>query len=75
MSNSEKYTYSVAWSEEDGEYVGLCAQFPYLSFLSPVPDAALAGVRESVAIALDMLAADGGNAPKTDRQKTKPVCV
>jgi predicted RNase H-like HicB family nuclease len=26
----DKYTYRVTWAEEDGEYVGLCAEFPSL---------------------------------------------
>lgn len=26
-----RYTYSVTWSDEDGEYVGLCTEFPSLS--------------------------------------------
>lgn len=27
----DHYTYRVNWSGEDGEYVGLCAEFPSLS--------------------------------------------
>jgi len=30
----DKYTYRVTWSEEDAEYVGLCAEFPSLSWLA-----------------------------------------
>ena len=26
----DHYTYRVTWSEEDQEYVGLCAEFPQL---------------------------------------------
>lgn len=26
----DHYTYRVTWSEEDGEYVGLCVEFPSL---------------------------------------------
>jgi predicted RNase H-like HicB family nuclease len=28
---NDRFTYRVTWSEEDGEYVGLCAEFPSLS--------------------------------------------
>ena len=28
------YTYRVTWSVEDNEYVGLCAEFPSLSWLA-----------------------------------------
>lgn len=45
----DKYTYRVTWSEEDGEYVGLCAEFPSISWLAATPDAALKGVRKVVA--------------------------
>ena len=44
----DKYTYRVTWSEEDGEYVGLCAEFPSLSWLADTQEAALAGIRKIV---------------------------
>ena len=34
----EKYTYRVIWSEEDQEFVGLCAEFPILSWLEEEQD-------------------------------------
>jgi len=64
MRKANNYTYSVVWSEEDGEYVGLCAEFPHLSFLDPDPAAALDGVRDSVAIALELFAEDGARPPR-----------
>ena len=42
---ADKYTYRVMWSEEDEEFVGLCAEFPSLSWLKPRPEAALKGIR------------------------------
>lgn len=39
------YTYSVTWSPEDAEHVGLCAEFPSLSWLAPTPGEALSGIR------------------------------
>jgi predicted HicB family RNase H-like nuclease len=44
----DRYTYRVTWSEEDNEYVGLCAEFPSLSWLEATPEAALSGVRSLV---------------------------
>ncbi|MFH1032276.1 MAG: toxin-antitoxin system HicB family antitoxin [Chloroflexota bacterium] len=44
----DKYTYRVTWSEEDGQYVGLCAEFPSLSWLADTQEAALAGIRDIV---------------------------
>lgn len=46
---NDRYTYRVTWSDDDGEYVGLCAEFPSLSWLAKTPEAALKGVRKVVA--------------------------
>ena len=43
-----KYTYRITWSEEDGEYIGLCAEFPSLSWLANTQEAALTGIRDTV---------------------------
>lgn len=56
--NVNHYTYRVTWSQEDGEHVGLCAEFPSLSWLAPTPEKALAGIRRVVAeVVADMQAA------------------
>jgi predicted RNase H-like HicB family nuclease len=44
----DRYTYRVTWSEEDNEHVGLCAEFPSLSWLEPTPESALTGIRSLV---------------------------
>ena len=44
----DPYTYRVTWSEEDNEYVGLCAEFPSLSWLEATPEEALKGIRAVV---------------------------
>lgn len=44
----DPYTYRVTWSEEDREYVGLCAEFPSLSWLEGTHEKALAGIRKLV---------------------------
>jgi len=46
---NDHYTYRVTWSEDDQEYVGLCAEFPSLSWLAASPEAALRGIRRVVA--------------------------
>ncbi len=43
---ADKYTYRVLWSEEDQEYVGLCAELPSLSWLERSQAAALRGIIE-----------------------------
>jgi predicted HicB family RNase H-like nuclease len=55
---NDRYTYRVTWSAEDREYIGLCAEFPSLSWLAPTPEAALKGIRETVAgVVADLKAA------------------
>ncbi|MCC9595219.1 MULTISPECIES: type II toxin-antitoxin system HicB family antitoxin [unclassified Rubrivivax] len=55
--NVDHYTWRVTWSAEDGEHVGLCAEFPSLSWLAASPEEALAGIRSVVADSVkDMLA-------------------
>ena len=51
----EHYTYRVTWSAEDGEFVGLCAEFPLLSWLATSQEGAFSGIRQVVAeIVADM---------------------
>ena len=38
----------MTWSTEDEEYVGLCAEFPSLSWLATTPEEAFSGIRELV---------------------------
>jgi len=40
----EHYTYRVIWSDEDKQFVGLCAEFPSLSWLASSPEEALRGI-------------------------------
>ena len=44
----DRYTYRVTWSEEDQEYVGLCAELPGLSWLDKSQEQALKGIRQLV---------------------------
>lgn len=48
----DHYTYRVTWSPEDGEHVGLCAEFSSISWLAPTPGAALDGIRQVVSDAI-----------------------
>ena len=45
---ADRYTYRVTWSEEDEEFVGLCAELPSLSWLERKPEKALLGIRKLV---------------------------
>jgi len=44
----DRYTYQVTWSEAGQEHVGLCAEFPSLSWLDPTPEGTLKGIRDLV---------------------------
>ena len=52
-------TYRTTWSSEDGEHVGLCAEFPSLSWLAATPERALAGIRQVVAGAVRDMETNG----------------
>jgi hypothetical protein len=56
MVNHRHYTYWVTWSEEDQEFVGLCAEFPSLSHLDADMEAALAGIVNLVEQVVDDMA-------------------
>jgi predicted HicB family RNase H-like nuclease len=52
---NDRYSYRVTWSEADQEYVGLCAEFPGVSWLASTHESALKGIRKLVAsIVADM---------------------
>ena len=44
----DHYTCRVTWSPEDGEHVGLCVEFPSLSWLATAPEETLSGIRQIV---------------------------
>lgn len=58
------YTYRVTWSEEDQEYVGLCAEFPGLSWLDQSPEKALAGIRRTTEGVAEDMAKNGEKVPQ-----------
>jgi hypothetical protein len=45
---NDEYHYRVIWSPEDDEHVGLCSEFPSLSWLAPTPEGALVGIRRLI---------------------------
>jgi predicted RNase H-like HicB family nuclease len=60
---NDRYTYRVTWSEDDNEYVGLCAEFPSLSWLALTPETALKGIRNLVAEVVADMEASGEEVP------------
>ncbi len=61
---NDRYTYRVTWSEEDGEYIGLCVEFPSLSWLAKEPEEALIGIRQVVAEVVTDLKKNGEPIPE-----------
>jgi predicted HicB family RNase H-like nuclease len=60
---ADHYTYRVTWSPEDDEYLGLCAEFPSLSWLSSSPESALSGIRKIVLASVSDMAVQGDVPP------------
>jgi predicted HicB family RNase H-like nuclease len=67
--NINHYTYRVTWSQEDGEHVGLCAEFPALSWLARTPEKALAGIRRVVGEVVADMQATGEAIPEPLSEK------
>lgn len=65
----DHYTFRVTWSPEDGEHVGLCAEFPSLSWLAGTPESALKGIRRLVAEAVADMQASGEPVPAPFAEK------
>lgn len=68
--NIKHYTYRVTWSPEDGEHVGLCAEFPSMSWLAKTPEAALRGIQKLVAGVVADMQANGEQVPEALAEKT-----
>lgn len=60
---NDRYTYRVSWSEDDQEYVGLCVEFPSLSWLAKSPESALQGIRKVVDDAVTDMRNNGETPP------------
>ena len=61
---NDHYTYRVTWSTDDDEYVGLCAEFPSLSWLARTPESALKGIRKVVAEVINDMEKSGEPIPE-----------
>jgi predicted HicB family RNase H-like nuclease len=59
----DRYTYRITWSEDDREYVGLCSEFPSLSWLAEKPEAALQGIRKIVKDVINDMDKNGETPP------------
>lgn len=73
---SDHYSYRITWSGEDDEHVGLCAEFPSLSWLA-TPEEALSGVRRLVRGCVADMRASGEPVPEpiADRRYSERFMV
>jgi predicted HicB family RNase H-like nuclease len=60
---SDRYIYKIVWSEEDREYIGLCVEFPELSWFAVSPESALRGIRKVVEDAIKEMMDNGESPP------------
>ena len=70
IDQTDKYTFRVLWSEEDQEFVGLCAELPSLSWLAPAREAALTGIVKTARQAVRDMVADGEVPPSPLADRT-----
>lgn len=59
--------FDVVWSEQDGEFVARCNDFPSLSWLAATREEALRGIQDLVAEVVADLAKEGGLPPPGQR--------
>lgn len=69
MVDYRHYTYRVTWSEEDGEHVGLCTEFPSLSWLAGTPEKALHNIMKLVKETVEDMQAGGEEVPQPIAEK------
>lgn len=61
---SHHYSYRVVFSREDGEWVGLCTEFPSLSHLAATQVEAMQGIATLVAAVVDDMTESGEPLPE-----------
>ncbi len=60
----DRYTYRVLWSEDDQEFVGLCAEMPSLSWLDQDRSKALTGIVKVVRQVVQDMEKSGEDIPE-----------
>ena len=69
MEKYEHYTYRITWSVADNEYVGLCTEFPSLSWLATTRTAALDGIEKLVREVINDMLTQGEIPPQPLAEK------
>jgi len=68
LFSADKYTYRLLWDEDKERYLGVCSEFPALSYEATSTSDALAGIQRRVADELADLA-------KHRRPQPEPLAV
>ena len=68
-NNKDYYTYRITWSEDDQEFVGLCAEFPSLSWLDEDRNKAFKGIIKMVNEIVEDMKTTGEIPPEPIAQK------
>jgi len=63
-NNTDKYTYRIAWSEEDGCHIARCLEFPSLSAHGDTVEAALREIAFVVKECIQWLEEEGEPVPE-----------
>jgi predicted HicB family RNase H-like nuclease len=70
MINHQHYAYRVVWSAEDSEFVGLCAEFPSLSYLDEDRLKAIEGITNLVKDVVADMETEGEKIPVPISEKS-----
>jgi len=68
LYSADKYTYRLLWDEDRERYLGVCSEFPGLSYEATSTGDALAGIQRRVADQLADLA-------RQDKPHPEPLAV
>ena len=70
MINHQHYAYRVVWSAEDNEFVGLCAEFPSLSYLDEDRFNAIEGITNLIKDVVADMETEGEKIPVPISEKS-----
>ena len=69
-SMADHYTYRLAWSVKDGEFIATVVEFPSLSWIADTREAALTGLTSVVEEVLQDMLAEGEEIPAPWDERT-----
>jgi len=65
--NASRYTYEAVWANKDKQFIGLCKEFPSLSWLEDTEAAALAGIKDLVKEVMHDMHMNGETVPNASK--------